>query len=77
MFRGLLKCKKEGTTFQVINFNVDHYDVIIRKLVYDFRQRLYTCDNSSVKGTDSLYTSNACQQWSNINSDIAINYTCK
>ena len=60
-FRYLLKCKREGTTFKMITFNVDPCDVIIRKLAYSFRQRLYTCHSI----INSLYF-NVCKQWSKI-----------
>ena len=41
----LLTYKKEGTALQMINVNIDSYDVIIKKLIYGFRQRIYSGNN--------------------------------
>ena len=45
IFRSFLKCKREGITNQMIQLNVDLYDVIVWKLVLGFSQRVNFSDN--------------------------------
>ena len=49
IFRNIMKCQKLGTTIQMLKWNVAPYDVIVRKLIYGFRKRLFLSDNLIVQ----------------------------
>ena len=49
IFRNLMNVQREGTTMNMLKFNVDHLDVVLRKLIFGFRNRLLLCDNNIVQ----------------------------
>ena len=49
VFRSFLSCKREATTSQMLNLNIPPYQVLERKYLYGFLDRIYNCDNAIVK----------------------------
>ena len=46
IYRSLMKLDRRcSITGHMVNLNVDSFDVLIRKSVYNFRERLYKSDN--------------------------------
>jgi len=69
IFRSFFKCKRIGTSTQMINFTIDSYDVILRKLAYRFKERLYSSDNvlvATIVGALFFSSTNIYTHWLNI-----------
>ena len=69
IFRNFMKCQRFGTTQQLLMLHVDPYDVIYRKLVFSFRNRIFNCDNLLVKTIASslhFYSTYLYNQWNKV-----------
>ena len=69
IFRNLMNVQREGTTMNMLKFNVDHLDVVLRKLLFGFRNRLLLCDNSIVQAimcSLQFYSSSLFKTWDKI-----------
>ena len=45
IFRSFFNCKREGTTFQMLNYSIQPFDVLERKCLHGFMERILNCDN--------------------------------
>ena len=49
VFRSFFSCKREATTFQMLCHDIQPYDVLERKYLNGFLDRIFNCDNIIVK----------------------------
>ena len=69
IFRNFMKCQRLGTTQQMLMLHIDPYDVIYRKLVFSFRNRILTCDNLLVQTIATslhFYSTYLYKQWNKV-----------
>ena len=45
VFRSLFKCQREKTSELMVALNIDTHNVILRKLVFSFKSRLFSSEN--------------------------------
>ena len=48
IFRSFFNCKRGGTTLQMLEHDLQPYEVIERKCLHGFRERVLKCDNEIV-----------------------------
>ena len=66
IFRCFFHCKRTATTFQMLNFNIDSYAVILRKLIFSLKERIFNSSNTIVNVITNamfFYSSGIFKQW--------------
>ena len=66
IFRCFFHCKRLATTAQMLNFTIDSYDVILRKLLFSLKERVFNSSNLIVNViTSSLFfhSTSLFKQW--------------
>ncbi len=69
IFRNIMKCQKLGTTGQMLKWNVVPYDVIIGKLIYGFKMKLFLSDSfivQSILRSLHFYSTVLYKQWNKV-----------
>ena len=64
-----MNCQQFETTRQMIDVNIDPFEVMERKLVYGFRKRVLDCMNdvvACIAQSNFFYTSALYKRWNKI-----------
>ena len=68
IFRGFMLRDFDATTYQMLELNIDPFNVIERKLIYGFQRRLFLSDNDiviAILASDIFYDSPLYKRWIN------------